>query len=89
MAFDPRAKDVVIIHLGRQLPAASTQPTRTTSVKTRLPARAGLLSLFGFAPDGVYRAAAIAGARGGLLPHPFTLPPTYRGGLLSVALSLG
>ena len=27
--------------------------------------------------------------RGALLPHPFTLTPTYRGGLLSVALSLG
>ena len=28
-------------------------------------------------------------ARGGLLPHPFTLPSPERGGLLSVALSLG
>lgn len=27
--------------------------------------------------------------RGGLLPHPFTLPAPKRGGLLSVALSLG
>src|SRR5258707_14640926 len=27
--------------------------------------------------------------RGGLLPHPFTLPAPERGGLLSVALSLG
>ena len=27
--------------------------------------------------------------RGGLLPHPFTLTPAGRGGLLSVALSLG
>ena len=47
-------------------------------------------SLFGFAPDGVYRAAAIAGERGGLLPHPFTLTPGKpEGGILSVALSLG
>ncbi len=37
------------------------------------------LSLFGFAPDGVYRAAAIAGERGGLLPHLFTLTCGSRG----------
>jgi hypothetical protein len=46
------------------------------------------LSLFGLAPDGVYRAAAVAGARGGLLPHRFTLAAASRGGFFSVALSL-
>ncbi len=45
-------------------------------------------SLFGLAPDGVYRAAAVAGARGGLLPHRFTLAAARRGGFFSVALSL-
>ena len=34
------------------------------------------LFLFGFAPDGVYRAATIASKRGGLLPHLFTLTQT-------------
>ena len=47
-----------------------------------------VLSLFGLAPGGVYRAAAVTSRRGGLLPHPFTLTPANRGGLLSVALSL-
>jgi len=49
--------------------------------------------LFGLAPGGVCRAAAVAGARGGLLPHPFTLActpdePDAIGGLLSVTLSV-
>jgi len=30
-------------------------------------------SLFGLAPGGVCRAAAIAGTRGALLPHPFNI----------------
>ena len=51
---------------------------------------APVLFLFGFAPDGVYLAIAIADGRGGLLPHPFTLTLTRdQSGLLSVALSLG
>ena len=48
--------------------------------------------LFGLAPGGVCHAAAVAGARGALLPHPFTLAAPNRSskvsGLLSVALSL-
>ena len=73
------------------------QPTRTMSLETRrIRAIAGsILSLFGLAPDGVYHAVTIAGARGGLLPHLFTLTSQMRpitalfaGGLFSVALSL-
>jgi hypothetical protein len=37
---------------------------------------------------GVYRAASVAGKRGGLLPHHFTLTTMFRGGLFSVALSV-
>jgi len=63
----------MIIHLGRQLLAASVQPTRTIWPGNRLGYCYPALSLFGFAPDGVYLATAIAGACGELLPHPFTL----------------
>ena len=48
--------------------------------------------LFGLAPSGVYLAAACCHLRGALLPHPFTLTVyrfPARGGLLSVALSVG
>ncbi len=50
-------------------------------------------TLFGLAPDGVYRADAVTCAAGALLPHRFTLTtrPSFDepfGGLLSVALSL-
>ncbi len=46
--------------------------------------------LFGLAPGGVYRAAACCHLRGALLPHLFTLTGTLpRGGLFSVALSVG
>ena len=58
--------------------------------------RVGALSLFGFAPGGVYHAACRCRKRGGLLPHPFSLTQpacgyaaTRLGGILSVALSLG
>jgi len=43
--------------------------------ENRLTDCSATLFLFGFAPDGVYRAAAITGMRGGLLPHHFTLTP--------------
>jgi hypothetical protein len=66
-------KNVVAIRLGHPLPDASAQPTRTTDLKTGLAANAAALSLLGFAPDGVYHATTVTGARGGLLPHPFTL----------------
>src|SRR5690606_33530173 len=45
--------------------------------------------LFGFAPGGVYRAASVAGRAVGSYPTLSPLPRTRRGGLLSVALSLG
>ena len=45
--------------------------------------------LFGLAPTGGYRAAPVARARGGLLPHLFTLARRRRtGGMFSVALSV-
>jgi len=51
------------------------------------------VSLFGLAPDGVYRASDVTARTGELLPHPFTLicrcPQALTDGLLSVALSLG
>jgi len=49
--------------------------------------------LFGLAPGGVYKASAVTGGTGELLPHPFTLTSLERlnvpvgGGFLSVALS--
>ena len=49
--------------------------------------------LFGLAPGGVCRAAAVTSARGALLPPRFTLTAhglaLVGGGLFSVALSLG
>lgn len=49
------------------------------------------MSLSGLAPNGVYHASAVASACGALLPHLFTLTThqKMRGGLFSVALSLG
>ena len=50
------------------------QPTRTLSPGkgcAKFPSHA--VSLFGFAPGGVYRAASRYRSRGGLLPHRFTL----------------
>src|SRR6185437_92915 len=67
------------------------QPTRMTGPDGPK-ACASASFLFGFAPGGVCRAAAVAGQRGALLPHRFTLTATDtqrgRGGLFSVALSL-
>ena len=45
-------------------------------------------SLFGLAPDGVYRDGRCCHRPGALLPHPFILTLADKGGLLSVALSL-
>ena len=47
-----------------------------------------MLFLFGFAPGGVYLAASVAGRAVGSYPTLSPLP-RKRGGLLSVALSLG
>ena len=79
----------MIIHLGQQLPAASSN----------LPGNFGRavlnVSLFGLAPDGVYQAFPVTRKTGELLPHLFTLTPEncirpiFQGGIFSVALSLG
>ena len=70
------------------------QPTRMAARKRARLARS-LPSLFGLAPGGVYRAAAVAGSAvrsyRTLSPLPPAGPegPVRLGGLLSVALSLG
>src|SRR5690606_22921574 len=54
------------------------QPTRVAGLETDLAARIAPPArppLFGLAPGGVCRAAAVAGRRGALLPHRFTLAP--------------
>jgi hypothetical protein len=48
-----------------------------------------IMPLYGLASDGVYLAGACRQSRGALLPHLFTLTAPERGGLFSVALSLG
>jgi hypothetical protein len=69
------------------------RPTRTAAWKSASPARAGVPSLLGLAPGGVYRAAlvtedAVRSYRT-LSPLPWTSRGAVHGGLLSVALSLG
>ena len=59
---------------GTSVAGRLARPTRTAGPETdpgRFPCPT--LSLFGLAPDGACRAAAVTGERGGLLPHPFTL----------------
>ncbi len=73
---------------GTSVAGCLARPTRTTGPETGWRCCPAASSLFGLAPDGVYRAAAVAGARGGLLPHRFTLAAACRGGFFSVALSL-
>ena len=67
------------------------QPTRT-AMRKRIRRSSRLPSLFGFAPDGVYHAAAVAGSAvrsyRTLSPLP-CFAKASQGGLLSVALSLG
>jgi len=59
----------MIIHLGQQLPVASSN----------LPGNFGraalIVSLFGLAPNGVYQAFPVTRKTGELLPHLFTLTP--------------
>jgi hypothetical protein len=52
-------------------------------------ARTTPLRLFGLAPGRVCRRHGCLHPRGALLPHHFTLTASKRGGILSVALSLG
>jgi len=84
----PRCRDVVTIHLWRPLLDALVQPTRMTWPRNRLKPRLRVIpiwscSRWGLPCDPCHQAP------GALLPHPFTLTPADRGGLLSVALSLG
>src|SRR5690606_22805729 len=87
-----RRRNVAAIHLGRPLPDASRNlPGRWAENRPRRFPFAP--SLFGLAPGGVYRAASVAGRAVGSYPtlSPLPRPPfrAERGGLLSVALSLG
>ena len=66
---------MAIIHLGRRLPAASSNLPGSLAGPA-LRAQGSNASLFGLAPDGVYLARRVATkAAGGLLPHRFTLTP--------------
>jgi hypothetical protein len=78
-------------HLSRSAVACRLQqPTRKSTLRTAAYRRICSF-LFGFAPDGVYRASQVTLAAGELLPHRFTLTTRRKrpfGGLLSAALSL-
>jgi hypothetical protein len=67
------------------------QPTRTTGLDeaSRHSFPSARLSLFGLAPSGVCRANPVARTAVGSYPAFSPLPQTCRGGLFSVALSLG
>jgi len=77
-------RGAMIITLGRQLPAASSDlPGSSGGPPSNAP-------LCGLAPDGVCRASPVTRGTGELLPRLFTLTPRRaRGGMFSVALSLG
>jgi hypothetical protein len=66
-----RLRDPAVIPLGRRLPAGSSD--LYPEAWGEQPA-----SLFGLAPGGVYRASAVTGGSGELLPHRFTLAATRR-----------
>ena len=61
-----RLRDPAVIPLGRRLPGGSSD--LYPEAWGEPPA-----SLFGLAPGGVYRASAVTGGSGELLPHRFTL----------------
>src|SRR3954462_12264806 len=83
-----RRENVAAIHLGRMLPCASRNlPGRWAGNSPRGFPLAP--PLFGLAPGGVYRAAPVASRAVGSYPTLSPLPRQSRGGLLSVALSLG
>ncbi len=54
---------------------ASPLPTRSSGLPGDLDGPPSDAPLFGLAPGGVYRAPAVTGRSGELLPHPFTLTP--------------
>jgi len=74
----------MIINLGQQLPVASSDlPGSSGGPPSNTP-------LHGLAPDGVCLASPVTRGTGELLPRLFTLTPRQaRGGMFSVALSLG
>ncbi len=65
-----------------------TQPTRTVSRKQPSKVSPRTVPIRSCSRWGL-PCRSCCQSRGGLLPHPFTLTPIDRGGLLSVALSLG
>ncbi len=71
----------MIIPLGPLLPGGSS------NLPESLDGPPSNALLFGLAPGGVCLASDVATGTGELLPHRFTLTPSVRGGLLSVALS--
>lgn len=84
----PCDENVAAIHLGRMLPRASRNlPGRWAGNSPRRFPFAP--PLFGFAPGGVCLAAPVARRAVGSYPTLSPLPRQCRGGLLSVALSLG
>jgi len=83
-----RRGNVAAIHLGRLLPDASRNlPGRWAGNSPE--GFPSVPPLFGLAPGGVYRAASVTGRAVGSYPTLSPLPHMKRGGLLSVALSLG
>ncbi len=66
-----RLRDPAVIPLGRRLPAGSSDLYPEAWSEP-------LASLFGLAPGGVYRASAVTGGSGELLPHRFTLAVALR-----------
>ena len=68
-----RLRGPAVIPLGRRLPGGSSD--LNPEAWDEPPA-----SLFGLAPGGVYRASAVTGGSGELLPHRFTLTPVRRPG---------
>ncbi len=80
----PPFRDSAIIPLGLPLPTGSSNLPGSSAGHASA-------SLFGLAPDGVYRAVRRYRGRGELLPRRFTLtcaPCGAIGGLFSVALSV-
>jgi len=87
--FDPKIIEVTTIRLGPALLHTSLRPTRTLPSGNRLVLLAqNMVFLFGLAPGGVYRAIYIAAHAVGSYST-FSPLPQKRGGLFSVALSLG
>ncbi len=74
-------RTAMIIPLGPLLPGGSS------NLPESLDGPPSNALLFGLAPGGVCLASDVATGTGELLPHRFTLTPSVRGGLLSVALS--